>query len=159
VAGVTVDGKYRIVLPPELRGDLRPGVTVYVTAEYLLGRTDVAVSRTERPLDAILRHARADATAGRSRSIEQIAENKGIAVARADRVVWQAIVGASIFSLGWGGASLVGLPALAKLSLEAGSAGVGVLLGAPRGSGPRSARCSWAACRACPGRGWSPALC
>jgi hypothetical protein len=79
---------------------------------------------------------------------------EGIAVARADRVVWPAIVAATIFSLGWGGAALVRLPALAKLSLAAGSAGVGVLLGAA-GVGPPLAPCSWAACRACLARGWS----
>jgi hypothetical protein len=55
---------------------------------------------------------------------------EGIAAARADPVVWLAIVAAAIFSLGWGGAVLVGLPALATLALDAGSAGVGVLLGA-----------------------------
>ena len=54
----------------------------------------------------------------------------GIAAARSDRVVWLAIWIAATFSLGFGGASLVGLPALAKFDLHAGTEGVGVLFGA-----------------------------
>ncbi|HEU5316133.1 MAG TPA: MFS transporter [Chloroflexota bacterium] len=54
----------------------------------------------------------------------------GIAAARADRVVWIAIWVAAGFSLGFGGASAVGLPALAKLDLHAGTEGVGILYGA-----------------------------
>jgi hypothetical protein len=61
-------------------------------------------------------------------AIAQLRE--GIAVARADRVVWAAIVAATVFSLGFGGATLVGLPALATLELDAGTEGLGVLLGA-----------------------------
>ena len=65
---------------------------------------------------------------GRMSALAQCLE--GIAAARADRVVWVAVAAAAIFSLGWGAATLVGLPALAQLTLGAGSEGVGALLGA-----------------------------
>lgn len=55
---------------------------------------------------------------------------EGITIARRDPVVWTAIVTAAIFSLGHGGVTLVGLPALAKLTLDSGSVGVGLLFGA-----------------------------
>jgi MFS family permease len=54
----------------------------------------------------------------------------GVALARADPVVWTAILAATGYSLGATGATLVGVPALASLSLGAGSAGVGLLYGA-----------------------------
>jgi hypothetical protein len=55
---------------------------------------------------------------------------EGVAVARADRAVWAAILGVTLFSLGYSGAALVGLPALAKLALDAGTEGIGILFGA-----------------------------
>jgi MFS family permease len=55
---------------------------------------------------------------------------EGIAVARADRAGWAAILTVVVFQLGSGGASLVGLPALATHSLDSGTRGVGVLFGA-----------------------------
>lgn len=63
-----------------------------------------------------------------SNPLRQLLE--GIAAARADRVVWLAIIALAIFSLGSGGAMMVGLPALAKLSFGVGNTGVGVLFGA-----------------------------
>jgi ENTS family enterobactin (siderophore) exporter len=54
----------------------------------------------------------------------------GVAMARADPVVWTAILAATGYSLGATGATQVGVPALASLSLGAGSAGVGLLYGA-----------------------------
>src|SRR5262245_209533 len=54
----------------------------------------------------------------------------GVALARADPVVWTAILAATGYSLGATGATQVGVPALATLGLGAGSAGVGLLYGA-----------------------------
>jgi hypothetical protein len=54
----------------------------------------------------------------------------GVALARADPVVWTAILAATGYSLGATGATQVGVPALAALGLGAGSAGVGLLYGA-----------------------------
>ena len=54
----------------------------------------------------------------------------GVALARANPVVWTAILAATGYSLGATGATLVGVPALAALDLGAGSAGVGLLYGA-----------------------------
>jgi MFS family permease len=68
---------------------------------------------------------------GGKRSGNPLAELwEGIMMARADRAVWAAIVAAALFSLGYGGATLVGVPALALLALNGGSEGVGLLLGA-----------------------------
>ena len=55
---------------------------------------------------------------------------EGVRVARRDRPVWIAILTATVYSLGFGGAFFVGVPALAKLALNGGSAGVGILYGA-----------------------------
>ena len=55
---------------------------------------------------------------------------EGVAAAHADRVVWVAILATAIFSLGIGGATRVGLPALATLALDGGTQGIGVLYGA-----------------------------
>ena len=55
---------------------------------------------------------------------------EGLVAARSERVVWVAIVAGAIYSLGSGGATLVGVPALGKLSLQAGSEGGGLLFGA-----------------------------
>lgn len=54
----------------------------------------------------------------------------GIDAARSDNVLWLTIVIAAFYSVGALGASQVGLPAFAKLTLEAGSEGVGILFGA-----------------------------
>jgi MFS family permease len=55
---------------------------------------------------------------------------ESIAAARQDRVIWVAILSATAFSLGYGGAMQVGLPAFAQLTLEAGASGIGILFGA-----------------------------
>jgi len=60
--------------------------------------------------------------------LAQIAE--GIRVAREDAVLWTIIVTAAIYNFGASGAALVGLPSLAKLTLDAGDQGVGILFGA-----------------------------
>jgi len=61
-------------------------------------------------------------------ALHQLAE--GVRAARRDRVVWLAIWAAAIFSLGFSGASFVGVPALATLTFDAGAEGVGLAYGA-----------------------------
>ena len=63
--------------------------------------------------------------------LSQIAQ--GIRVARADPVLWTIILTAAIYNFGASGAALVGLPSLAKLTLDAGDQGVGILFGAMGG--------------------------
>jgi predicted MFS family arabinose efflux permease len=60
--------------------------------------------------------------------LRQLAE--GVRAARRDPVVWACVLIAPVYTLGSMGATLVGLPALAKLALGAGDPGVGLLLGA-----------------------------
>lgn len=55
---------------------------------------------------------------------------EGIRLARGDSDVWLAIQLSSLFWFGYGGALFVGLPALAKLTLEGGDQGLGILFGA-----------------------------
>lgn len=59
---------------------------------------------------------------------------EGVAAAARDTPTWLTLLMAVVYCFGFAGATFVGLPALAKLSLGAGDAGVGVLLGA-RGVG------------------------
>jgi MFS family permease len=54
----------------------------------------------------------------------------GIRFARKDAVLWTIILSAAIYNFGASGAALVGLPSLAKLTLDAGDQGVGILFGA-----------------------------
>jgi MFS family permease len=68
------------------------------------------------------------ARAGRASMLEELVE--GFRVARADPVVWVTILAAAIYNLGASGATLVGLPSLAKLALAAGDEGVGLLFAA-----------------------------
>jgi MFS family permease len=55
---------------------------------------------------------------------------EGLRAARRDEVVWPTVLVVAVLGLGSLSASLVGLPALAKLTLAAGDQGVGLLLGA-----------------------------
>ena len=55
---------------------------------------------------------------------------EGLRAARADPVIWTAIRMVPIYTLGSMGATFVGLPALAKLTLDAGDVGVGLAFGA-----------------------------
>lgn len=57
-----------------------------------------------------------------------------LAAARKDLPIWLTLIMAVVYCFGFQGATFVGLPALAKLSLSTGDAGVGFLLGA-RGIG------------------------
>jgi predicted MFS family arabinose efflux permease len=66
--------------------------------------------------------------ASRESPLTQIAE--GFRVARQDPVLWTVILSAAIYNFGASGAALVGLPSLAKLTLDAGDQGVGILFGA-----------------------------
>jgi MFS family permease len=66
--------------------------------------------------------------AGRESAIRQIVD--GYRVARRDPALWAIIVSAAIYNLGASGATLVGLPTLAKLTLDGGDQGVGILFGA-----------------------------
>jgi len=59
---------------------------------------------------------------------------ESIAAARRDTPTWLTLFMAVVFCFGFFGATFVGLPALAKLTLRAGDTGVGLLLGA-RGIG------------------------
>jgi MFS family permease len=54
----------------------------------------------------------------------------GYRAARRDPVIWAVIVTAAVYNLGASGATLVGLPTLAKLALDSGDQGVGILFGA-----------------------------
>jgi MFS family permease len=63
--------------------------------------------------------------------LAQIVE--GFRVARRDPVLWTVILTAAVYNFGASGASLVGLPSLAKLTLDAGDQGVGILFGAMGG--------------------------
>jgi MFS family permease len=54
----------------------------------------------------------------------------GYRAARRDPVIWAVIVTAAVYNLGASGATLVGLPTLAKLVLDGGDQGVGILFGA-----------------------------
>ena len=60
--------------------------------------------------------------------LQQIRE--GLRVAREDAVVWLTIVLSTVFFFGQAGAMVGGLPALAKLTLDGGDRGVGLLYGA-----------------------------
>jgi MFS family permease len=55
---------------------------------------------------------------------------EGLSVVRQEPVLLVATVSATVFSLGFSGVTLVGVPAFAKLGLGAGDGGVGVLFGA-----------------------------
>ena len=55
---------------------------------------------------------------------------EGLAVVRRDQLLLVAVGAAWVFSLGFAGATQVGVPALAKLELGAGDPGIGVLFGA-----------------------------
>lgn len=55
---------------------------------------------------------------------------EGIRAARADLPTWLAVVMSAVYSLGYYGTAFVSLPALAKLTLGAGEAGVGVVYSA-----------------------------
>src|SRR3989442_15895635 len=79
------------------------------------GSTSLAVGADGHP--DVLRHLR-----------------QSFAAARHDTPIFLTIVMAAMFCFGFFGATLVAIPALAKLSLNAGDAGVGILLGA-RGVG------------------------
>jgi MFS family permease len=55
---------------------------------------------------------------------------EGIRLARRDTTVWVTIQLSTVFWFGYAGAVFVGLPALAKLALDAGDQGVGIFFGA-----------------------------
>src|SRR4051812_31237047 len=55
---------------------------------------------------------------------------QGYRGARRDPVLWAIILSAAIYNLGASGATLVGLPTLAKLTLDSSDQGVGILFGA-----------------------------
>jgi MFS family permease len=65
---------------------------------------------------------------GREPALQQIVD--GYRAARRDPALWAIIVSAAIYNLGFSGATLVGLPTLAKLELDGGDQGVGILFGA-----------------------------
>jgi MFS family permease len=64
----------------------------------------------------------------REPAIQQIVD--GYRAARRDPALWAIIVSAAVYNLGASGATLVGLPTLAKLELDGGDQGVGILFGA-----------------------------
>jgi hypothetical protein len=55
---------------------------------------------------------------------------EGVEASRRDPVIWGTIWLGTVFGLGFSGATFVGLPSLAKLALEIGDQGVGLLFGA-----------------------------
>ncbi len=71
---------------------------------------------------------RRPAGGARAAALRQIAE--GLHAAGSDEVIWLTLVMATVYALGYFGATLVAIPALAKFSLQAGNAGVGLLYGA-----------------------------
>jgi MFS family permease len=66
--------------------------------------------------------------ASRESPLRQIVD--GYRVARRDPALWAIIVSAAVYNLGNSGAILVGVPSLAKLALDAGDQGIGILFGA-----------------------------
>jgi MFS family permease len=66
--------------------------------------------------------------ASRESPLRQIVD--GYRVARRDPALWAIIVSAAVYNLGNSGATLVGIPSLAKLALDAGDQGIGILFGA-----------------------------
>jgi hypothetical protein len=66
-----------------------------------------------------------------ARGISPIAQLRdGLGVVSRSRVLLVAVLSGAVYSLGYQGANLVGVPTLAKLTFAAGDAGVGVLYGA-----------------------------
>jgi MFS family permease len=71
---------------------------------------------------------RTDRRRSQASPLGQVAE--GLSVARRDRALWAIIVSAAIYNFGAAAATLVGLPSVAKLSLDGGDEGVGILFAA-----------------------------
>ncbi|HEY8885066.1 MAG TPA: MFS transporter, partial [Chloroflexota bacterium] len=84
---------------------------------------------------SLIRQKPRDVTAGDGQSPNVLAHlRKSLDAARRDTPTFLTLIMAAVYCLGFFGATFVALPALAKLSLDAGDAGVGLVLGA-RGVG------------------------
>jgi MFS family permease len=76
------------------------------------------------------RSAEADLPPGAIRQSAVAELREGVRAARQDPVVWLTIKLSTVFWFGYSGAAIVGVPALAKLTLDGGDRGVGLLYGA-----------------------------
>ena len=82
---------------------------------------------------AALLPIRTATTVRRSRESTLHQLHEGLRAARRDAAVWTIILSAMVYNLGAAGATFVGLPSLAKLTLDAGDEGVGILYAAVGG--------------------------
>lgn len=92
-------------------------------ASFLVAAACVALIRSGRRPRGV-----PEGAAGRAPWYEELRD--GVRAARRDVPTWIAIVVSGIYSLGYYGIAFVSLPALAKLTLGAGEAGVGVVYSA-----------------------------
>lgn len=71
---VQVDDKYRVMIPKEARAGIKPGDVLFVEV------TDGVVhyAKAENPFDGLARHAVAEYRAGRTRTLQEIAQEEGV---------------------------------------------------------------------------------
>ena len=74
MSAVQVDSKYRVTIPKEARGSIRPGDVLFV--EQTEGMLHYA--KAENPFDGLARHAVQEYRSGMTRSLAAIAQEEGI---------------------------------------------------------------------------------
>ncbi len=76
MTAVQVYDKYRVIINKDARDDIKPGDVLFFE------KTDGVLhyAKAENPFDGLARHAVAEYQAGRTRSLQEIAQEEGVDV-------------------------------------------------------------------------------